>query len=137
MRAVNAIATVERAPEIVAQKAAPRIAAALEEQYELGLDPYGAPWAPLAASTLKRHGPPPLTDTGAMRRSTDAVSAGAQIIATAQEPAEFHQGGTSQGLPARPILPNANHGLPQTWETALLDAGAEIEAEIQKAVNAA
>lgn len=127
---------VEHAPELVAEKAAPKIAAALEEQFALGLDPYGTPWAPLAPSTLKKHGPPPLTDSGEMRDHTDAVSAGPNIIATSPEPAEFHQSGTHR-MPAREILPNENEGLPQSWHAAIDEAKAEVEKEIKDQVAAA
>jgi phage virion morphogenesis protein len=134
------VAQVGRAPELVAQRAAPKIAEKIEEQFALGLDPYGAPWTPLAESTKKKHGAPPLTDTGEMRAHTDAVSAGPNIIATSDTPAEFHQHGShyaTHNMPARPILPNEAQGLPQTWEHAIQEASAEIEKEIGEQVSAA
>lgn len=136
MQMCDALAVIEHSPEAVAQKAAPKVSAAIEEQFALGLDPYGAPWAPLADSTLKKHGPPPLTDTGEMRGETGAVAAGKTIVASSPEPADFHQHGT-RTMPARPVLPSEQQGLPQSWERAIKDAQAEVEAEIQKRVNAA
>lgn len=135
-RVIDAIHVVEHAPELVAERAAPKIADILEAQFELGLDPYGVPWAPLARSTLKKHGPPPLTDSHEMRDHTDAVSAGNQIIATSPDPSQFHQHGTAR-IPARPILPTEQGGLPYAWEIAILQAEAELEEEIQALVDAA
>jgi hypothetical protein len=140
MKVANVIRSVKHAPELVAEKAAPKIAELIEAQYRNGLDPYGVPWAGLRPSTLERHGPPPLTDSGDMRAASDAVSAGTQIIATAPSPAEFHQGGAqfkTHHMPARPILPNDMDGLPRSWELAIEVAEQEIEAEIQAQINAA
>lgn len=132
---LNAIADilvqVVRAPELVAEKAAPKIAEKMEEQAELGLDPYGARWAPLADGSASY-----LYDSGDMREGTDAVSAGATIIATAPSPAEFHQHGTHR-MPARPVLPNEEQGLPQSWQEAIDEAKAEVEKEIRDQVDAA
>jgi len=136
LKVVDILAAVDHSPNEIAERAAPKIAEALEEQYALGQDPYGAPWASLQPSTLKKHGPPPLTDSGDMKSGTDAVSAGPQIIATAPEPADYHQGGT-RSMPARPILPNENQGLPSSWEKALKEAASEVEATMQRRINAA
>jgi hypothetical protein len=136
MKVVNATRRVKQLPELVAQRAAPKIADLVESEYANGQDPYGVPWAPLAPATLKTHGPPPLTDSGAMRTGTNVVSAGPQIIATAPDPAGYHQSGTGR-MPARPILPNDADGIPQSWERALAQAEIEIESEIQAQINSA
>lgn len=131
MAIADVVRRVGQMPELVAERAAPKIADLLEQQAESGTDPYGVPWAPLRDGTRSY-----LYDSGAMREGTDAVSAGTQIIASSPTPAEFHQGGTRR-MPARPVLPNDGSGLPLSWELAIEQAERELEAEIQAQIDAA
>jgi hypothetical protein len=90
----------------IAQAAAPRIRQAIDQQFATGTDPKGSPWAPLAPSTIARgRGNPPLTDTGAMRSSVAVTTDSGQIEVTIDEPAQYHQTGTSY-MPQRAILPD-------------------------------
>jgi hypothetical protein len=59
-------------PRKVSVSAAPLISAEVRNQFVTGTDAYGAPWAPLKPSTLKQHGPPPLTKSHALRDGTKA-----------------------------------------------------------------
>lgn len=118
------LADLKEVPSRVAARVAPLLAAELQTEFDSGTDPYGAPWAPLAPSTLA-HGrtPPPLTDTGAMRGSARvAPLRGSGIGITIDHPAAVHQAGApSKNIPARPILP-AEDELPQNWQDIIEDA---------------
>lgn len=110
-----------RLPGRLSQAAAPALTDELQRQFAEGRDPYGYPWAPLKPSTLRKHGPPPLTDTRRLRDGTKAVAmrAGIKLIAGAPYGA-FHQLGFRVGrtrVPARRILPNL--GMPRAWREIL------------------
>lgn len=103
----------------------------LADEFNAGVDPEGASWAPLKKATLARgRTPPPLTATGKMRRSIKAVRrpTSVAIDATALEPAVFHQHGTKH-MAARPIWP-AEGSVPDRYakrlEEAALRAGAQV-----------
>lgn len=108
-------------PARASAAAASRIATLIDESFFAGLDPYGRPWAPLAASTLARRpwrGAPPLTDTGALRASVRVVplpSAGISITMAA--PGPFHQMGTRY-MPQRQIFPQSG-GIAPSWRAAI------------------
>lgn len=112
-------------PSRAARDAADGINAALEEQFESGVDPYGEAWAPLAERTLLKHGEPPLTETGDMRDGTMAKpSRGAGIEITVPFPGGIHQTGAKRGawvMPARKILPEGAE-LPGPWKDAIDEA---------------
>jgi hypothetical protein len=93
-------------------------------QFRQGRDPYGTPWAPLKPSTLRKHGPPPLTDSGAGRDGTTAVALasnragihlrlGAAYLYFAQ--VGFRAGRTK--VKPRPVFPT--RGLPASWREIL------------------
>jgi phage gpG-like protein len=120
-------------PSRASADAAGRIAELIEESFDSGTDPYGRPWAALAASTRARgRNPPPLTDTGSMRGSVQVAalpSAGIAVtIGTAY--ATFHQTGTKH-MPQRQILPQSG-GLAPSWRQAIADA---VAANIRKALD--
>ncbi len=108
-------------PSQVAKDASTKIAAAIEQEFVAGQDPYGKSWAALKPATLRKgRRAPPLSDTHAMRDSVKvAPMPGAGISITIDEPANIHQGG-SKWMAARPILPSA--GFPATWSAAIRDA---------------
>ncbi len=109
-------------------EASEEIELAIDSQFTLGTDPYGTPWAPLKASTLRRHPhrhDPPLTDTEGMRRSVTVQATMASIGVTVADPAGYHQDGTDH-MVARPIIPSDAHGLPPTWEAAIREAGQRV-----------
>jgi hypothetical protein len=118
----SALHGLQRVPSQAARQAAADIAGLLEQQFDEGRDPYGNAWAELAESTLaKGRTPPPLTDSGAMRASTDvAPSAGAGLTITLGAAyATYHQTGTAN-MPARPILPEDE--LPPEWLDMIANA---------------
>lgn len=122
---------------LAASKVAERFEDQLEHQYATGTDPENEGWAELAESTLARgRKPPPLTDTGEMRRNSRAVaglSGIAGIRVTVDKPSKpevpnFHQDGTEH-MPARPILPEAGKPLPAAWAAAAEQGAAEALVE--------
>lgn len=109
-------------PERIADEAADLIADAVDEQYALGVDPYGEPWAPLAQATLdKGREEPPLTDTHEMRDHTTVTAHGNEIVMRVPDPGGFHQTGTKH-MPAREVLPTDAKGMPPAYELALIQA---------------
>lgn len=93
----------------------------LREGYAEGKDPFGNSWAPLAKATLARgRTPPPLTDTTAMRDSTEAVPAPGAGVTFKIGPwyAVIHyEGAPAANIPAREMLPHG--GLPPKWRAEL------------------
>lgn len=78
-----AILELARIPSQVSAQAARDLSKEIQRSFDKGVDPFGKPWKPLAKATIaKGRRPPPLTDTGAGRRSVivrPAVGAGIQI----------------------------------------------------------
>lgn len=121
------IAELERIAR-AAKQIAPRVAVAIrgeiEREFATGTDPNGNAWAALAARTLKRHGPPPLTDTGTMRSTVECKAEDGDVrikIEGAASQASYHQGGytnalTGRFVPARPMLP-VDGSIPASWAT--------------------
>lgn len=116
----------------IAAEAIPEIARLIEEQFEQGHDPYGKPWAPLRPATLaKGRHPPPLTDTGYMRESVYVTATSDGLRITVDGPSFFHQHGTDR-MRARPILPDKQARLPESWERAIDDAAARAVAKVTR-----
>lgn len=134
----NAIVKIKKLRNVVpetARLAAPELRALVEQEFATGTNPYGTAWKPLRPSTLKRHGPPPLTASGAMRGGVTVEASGTDIVFTAPSPAFLHQYGWRRKLPktrkikrkgqvvgskthgtggpARPIFPNGR--VPDKW----------------------
>jgi hypothetical protein len=107
----------------------------VQDQFDKGVDPYGRPWAPLAASTLaKGRRPPPLTETRRLREGTRAYVmrahyAGLRVVVGAPY-GYFHQVGFRVGrtkVKPRRILPQ--FGLPRAWSDALRAASRQAASE--------
>jgi phage gpG-like protein len=133
---VNELGTL---PRKLSVQAAPLISAELRSQFVTGVDPYGSPWAPLKPSTLRKHGPPPLTDTRRLRDNTKATPmTGGRIGIIAIVGAKygaFHQVGFRVGrarVPARRILPN--RGMPAAWRRILDERARFIAARARGAI---
>lgn len=127
------IADLAGIPARVAGKVAERLHYEMQEEFDRGVDPYGDPWEPLAASTVERgRTAPPLTDTRAMRDSLDVrPMRAAGVSITIAHPALPHQTGwhgpISDG-PARPILPQGSR-LPDAWQDIIDE---ELEREFKR-----
>jgi phage gpG-like protein len=111
----------------------------VEQGFEAGRAPSGAPWAPV------RRGGQPLRDTGRLLASlTPKVSSGGFVIETAVAYADVHQRGATISskkkgrslgtpkagwfgvrvtIPARPFLPEDS--LPGPWEVRLGEAASD------------
>lgn len=120
-------------PRRIAVAAAPDITRELARQFTTGTDPYGKPWAPLKPSTLRQHGPPPLTYKGKLSGGTAAhPMTGGRLGLTIRIGARygaFHQIGFRVGrtrVPARKILPS--RGMPAAWRAILNRHARELAA---------
>lgn len=127
------IADLATVPSRAAARVSKELAGLIEEEFADGKDPYGKAWKPLAQSTLDRgRTPPPLTDSGDMRKSvTVKPMPHAGVGITIDHPAAPHQTGWSgsQGSgPARPILPG--RAMPIAWDDAIVEA---VDAEMRRA----
>ena len=106
-----------------ADRVAEKFEEQLEHQYDSGTDPHNEGWAELGAATLaKGRTPPPLTDTGEMRRNSKAVSGLAGIRVSVDKPSKplvpsLHQKGT-ENMPQRQIVPEPRAALPVAWKAA-------------------
>jgi hypothetical protein len=114
----------------VAELAAPGISSLIDSQFDTGTGPAG-PWAPLSPRTLRKHGPPPLTDTGAMRASLRATPGsrgphGTVTVRFSPRYTRFHQTGTRH-MPRRLLVPRA--GLPSAWREVLRRASEQATRE--------
>ncbi len=111
----------------------------VEQGFEAGRAPSGAPWAPV------RRGGQPLRDTGRLLASlTPRVTGGGFVIETTVRYADVHQRGATIAskkkgrslgtpkagwfgvrvtIPARPFLPE--DGLPGAWEVRLVEAASD------------
>lgn len=117
-----------KVPSQAARQASADIAGLIEQEFDEGLDPYGAAWEALAESTTaKGRTPPPLTDERTLRDNTDAYPlSGAGIgITLGADYGIFHQTGT-RNMPARPILPDGD--LPYAWRDMIDNAVQEAVA---------
>lgn len=111
-------------PRRLAVDAAPEIDRLIQTQFRVGVDPYGNRWAPLRPATLRKHGPPPLTDRGnlsshTVARPTPGGRAGI-TIRIGRPYGAFHQIGFRVGktrVKPRRILPN--RGMPASWREIL------------------
>lgn len=125
--AIAALASVQRQlddlatlPRKLAAACAPEITKLLQAQFRTGTDPYGRAWRKLKPSTLRKHGPPPLTDSGKLGDGTrarvlDGNRAGMSLVVGARYGA-FHQVGFRVGkteVGPRRILPA--FGMPASW----------------------
>lgn len=87
-------------------RSAPVLRANIERQFARGTNPYGTKWKALAPKTLEKgRTPPPLTDTGGLRRSIRAEPRGWTLsIVAADLVAGLHQWGWRKRLPKpRPV----------------------------------
>jgi hypothetical protein len=137
-RLVANLGRLARVPAAASPAVSEWIAAAIEGQFEAGVDSYGDAWEALADSTVARgRHAPPLTDKRDMRRSVRAFPLpGAGVAITIDHPAQVHQTGwegpKSSG-PARPVLPGEH--FPAAWADAIGDLVAEyVNGTLQEAV---
>lgn len=124
-------AQLAKVPAIVSTRVAGELNALLQAGFSAGADPYGGAWAPLAPRTLLRHGPPPLTASGALRGSAKLTPfpSGLRVAATPYY-GDFHMSGTSR-MPKRRWFPDA--GLPASWRAVIEARYKATVAEIVKA----
>ncbi len=121
-----------RVPSRLSAPLAERLSERVRDTYTNETDPYGVPWAPLAASTIRRKGGNAviLTRTGASQANCGARpmgSAGVQVYAGGA--AGWHSA-PSGTRPARPVLPT--RGLPPLWRE---DIAAVLGAEYARALG--
>jgi phage gpG-like protein len=112
----NALRASIRVPSQIATPLAKAISKDIQQNFDIGQDPYEKKWKPLKKSTLRKgRTPPPLTDTGAGRKSVKVKpSKDAGIIITVGVSyMKYHQTG-APNLARRSFLPTST--LPKTWK---------------------
>jgi hypothetical protein len=109
-------ADIRRGPslEAIAAIGARGIRSTLGQSIAAAKTPYGEAWAP------KEDGSAP--DTGIGRR-VKVTAVGNKIITETDQIAGYHHSGTSK-MPARPLIPSDDRGLPPQW-TKDLDAAVD------------
>ena len=117
----SAVLQLPRVMSQATRDAADELEDLIEKQFQLGLDPYGTEWAPLAESTIRRgRNPPPLTDEGLLRAAHVAPLQSAGIIVEFDEDyASFHQEGTDN-MPARRLVPEPASFNQSAWYGAIV-----------------
>lgn len=106
-------------PARLAQRGAVRITKIIRANTGAGLDAYGEPFAPLAASTLARgRHPPPMTDTGHSLSETRATPLRGSGIAVVLGGAYMHHVRSTANRPVRSVIPERS-ALPASWSAAL------------------
>lgn len=120
----------QRTATAIAPTVASEVEALVKRQFETGTDPHGQAYAPLAASTRKRHGGSgsPLQTWGRYVK-VKPIGKGRVLIVIDDKRARFHQKGTNN-MPARPLVPD---GTPETWHKAIEEA---FRAGVRKQVTA-
>ncbi len=117
----DALAGLEDIPSRIAGEVAEGINEQLHQQFDTGTDPYGSPWAPLMASTVRRKGGDAriLRRTDAMSDSTIArPTSGAGIEIRSLPYGGVHQAGET--IVKRAILPEDD--LPPAWSAIIATA---------------
>jgi hypothetical protein len=121
MQYARSLRQLAKVPAKIAKPVAKRLKKDQERYFNLGVDPYGRPWAPLKPATLaKGRHPPPLTDTRKGRRGikfTPAKGAGVQIRSFVSYMAG-HMRKTANRA-ARKFLPE--NRLPRKWQEITQD----------------
>jgi phage gpG-like protein len=127
---VENLGKLARVPAQAARPVSDRLEAMIQEQFDLGVDPYGKEWADLAEATKEKGREwPPLTDKGDMRRSAHvAPMSGTGVAIAIDHPAQVHQTGGHDpkrgwSMPARPVLPGGS--FPASWRDAIDDIVAD------------
>lgn len=121
------LAELEDIPSRIAREAADGITEEIRTQFDAGLDPYGAPWAPLLPQTVRRKA----GDRRILRR-TDRLSSetvarptsGSGIEITSVDYGGVHQVGDGTRMVARPILPDGAE-LPESWQDIIETASSK------------
>ena len=130
-------ATLKAVPELkreIKARVAEKLQEQLDHQYATGTDPDNEAWAELAPSTLARgRKPPPLDDTGEMKRHSKAVAGLQGIRVRIDKPSkpvvpELHQAGTEH-MPQRMIVPDPGAPVPAAWKAAVELGAGEVLAE--------
>ena len=115
-----------KVPEKVAISFAPVLAGFLRQGFEAGTDPFGDPWKPLKAVTIRKgRTPPPMTATGNSRDALTVAPTGTRDRAKLPNYLRYH-------LTSRPVLPMRGETWPDTWVKAVKDQAASVLASIAK-----
>lgn len=128
----DTLSELEDLPSRIVGEVSSEINELIGDQFDQGVDPYGAPWAPLLASTVRRKG----GDRRILRR-TDALSSetiarpmsGAGIEITSLSYGGVHQAGET--LTKRAVLPDEGE-LPDAWQDVIEKATTNAFAKVMR-----
>ena len=115
-------------PQRVAREFAPMLDQRVRDMYANETDPYGKPWAPLKASTVrrKRGNSVILYRTGAMGSGSHVRYAGRRLVFTYGPAAQYAQDGSDNRGP-RLVAPA--YGIPASWREDMRRAQAAVAAK--------
>lgn len=130
--AVSHLKGLAKVPSKIARAVATRLDNRYRDMFANERDPYGRPWAPLKASTLRRKGGNSvvLYRTGALNAETSVTPAAGSGVKIKLGPAAIYaqEGDPGRNRPPRLLLPS--YGLPATWRQ---DIRTEAEAAVKGA----
>lgn len=113
------LAALTGVPARLAERGSTRLTRIIRANTAAGLDAYGKPFRPLAASTLRRgRRPPPMVDTTNSLSETRARPLRASGIAIVLGGAYVYHVQSYKMRPARSVIPERS-GLPVSWNAAL------------------
>jgi hypothetical protein len=119
-------------PRELAKALAPKIDARLQTMFATGTDPYGRPWEPLKASTIKRKGGNStiLVRDNNLAPGTYAIATGGRLVITIGPAGQYAQDGDPGTREPRMVAPA--HGMPKTWNQDMAEAQTEVAKQVTK-----
>ncbi len=128
----NAASRLERfaaeVPKELAKALAPKLDQRVRDMFTNETDPYGNPWAPLKASTIRRKkgNGVILSRTNELGNSSYVLHTGGRLVFTFGASAQYAQDGDS-GRGARvPRMVAPAYGIPKSWKADVIAAQAEV-----------
>lgn len=112
----------------LAKAAAPRIDNLIRDQFANETDPYGKPWAPLKASTVRRKGGNAviLYRTGSLGAGSYALNTGGRLVIRYGPAAQYAQDGDAGRGQREPRMVAPAYGPPASWKRAIVEAAADV-----------
>jgi hypothetical protein len=127
------ILKLEEVPRTIVERAVPKLARVIDQEFVSGAGPDGTPWAPLKDGS----GRTPLNRSGRTRAGVRVTAEGRKIKASFPNVMNILQSQSKKpGLrAARPV--GWRSELPAHWAAAIQEAADEVKAEVEARIEAA